>query len=332
MPANKSNYLQQQNKMIKLGIIGNGKQADNVAEAVKKTGKFEIIDVYEPTAESWEDAYFSNGYDKFIKASDSLLFCEDSNWYSPLVEKGIYSFKHIFTDGLKLENSQRLREWSSLVYEAGVVFHAGNQLSVSPSFLSIWPYLKKCNWMELNVKMPFKDKDNFKAILSQTIELSLKSVKGSIEKFNKNESRLFGLDFPEHFSLWMESSGGTNIKINLSYTRHEKEIVGTFGTDDRLFEVDFLAQKVWELQKNTDNNSIGALFNSENELELQHLLPEIKKVPKQVIYFDSLGKELINFWDNITNNLSPLTGIHELVEVSILCEKIFPEAGKYQTC
>ncbi|MCO6494747.1 MAG: hypothetical protein J5I91_03575 [Bacteroidetes bacterium] len=318
--------------MIKLGIIGSEKQIQIISDVVERTGKFIVAGSFSPSAKTWEDAFFNTDYEDFINKTDSLFFCDGIEWYSPLVEKAIYNFKHIFSDGLKVENCKRLKEWENLVHEAGIVFHAGNQFSVSPSFLSVWQYLKKCNWLELNIRLPFKDREHFRSVLSQTLELAIKSVRGSIEKFNKNESSLFGFDFPEHFSLWMDSSGGTNCKINISYSRSEKELKGVFGTSDKLFEVDFIEQKVWELQKSTDNIASISLFNSENELELQQLLPEIKRVQRQVIYFDSLSKELLNFWDNITNHLSPLTGINELVEVSVLCEKVFPETDKCQAC
>lgn len=318
--------------MIKLGVIGNSKQREWIEETTRRSGKFTVVSSYEPVAMSWEEAYFSNAYDQFLEQVDAIVFCETGEWFAPLVEKALYNFKHIFTDGIKIEESQRLREWGSLVYEAGVVFHAGNQLSVSPSFLSVWPYLRKSNWVDVHIKLPMKDARHFRTILSQGIELALKSAIGSVDSFHKKESRLFGLDFPEHFSIWMESSGGTTLQLTIEYSRNEKQISGKFGTHERMFEVDFLEHKVWELQKNTDNNSMGALFNNENELELQDLLPEIKKVPKQVIYFDSLSKELLNFWDNITHHLSPLTGINELVEVSVLCEKIYPISGTYHHC
>jgi hypothetical protein len=318
--------------MIKLGIIGNQKQKESIEESTRRSGKFTVVQAFESKATSWEEAYFSSEYDAFLQAVDAVVFCETGEWFAAMVEKALYNFKHIFTDGLKIEESNRLREWGSLVYEAGVVFHAGNQLSVSPSFLSVWPYLRKSNWVDITLKLPIKDTAHFRSILSQGIELALKSAIGGVESFHKKESRLFGLDFPEHFSLWMESAGGTTIQLTIDYSRNEKEITGKFGTHERMFEVDFLAHKVWELQKNTENNSIGALFNNENELELHHLLPEIKKIPKQVIYFDSLSKELLNFWDNITHHLSPLTGINELVEVSVLCEKIYPASGTYHTC
>ncbi|MCK9480704.1 MAG: hypothetical protein M0R38_02955 [Bacteroidia bacterium] len=318
--------------MIKLGVIGTAKQVQYVTETAEKTGKYLISGTYIPSATSWEDAFFDAEYENFLKGSDSLFFCDGIEWYPALVEKAIYNFKHIFSDGLQSESSIRLKEWEGLVYEAGVVFHAGNQFSVSPPFLSVWQYLKKCNWIEITIKLPFKDRAHFRSVLSQALELSIKSVRGTIDKFNKNESYLFGLDFPEHFSLWMDSNGGTNCKINIEYSRYDREVKAVFGTNERLFEVDFEGQSVWELQKSEENIHAAGLFNNENELELQQLLPEIKKVQKQVIYFDTLHKELLNFWDNITNHLSPLTGINELVEVSILCEKVFPESDKFQTC
>lgn len=318
--------------MIKLGIVGNSKQIQTVTEVAEKTGKFMVVGSYVPTANTWEDAYFNSEYEVFLKNTDSIFFCEGLEWYSPLVEKAIYNLKHIFSHEVNTENYKRLKDWCSLVHEAGITFHAGNQFSVTPLFLSVWQYLKNCNWIEIDIKMPFKDREHFRAILSQSLELTNKSIRGGVEKFHTNESYLFGLEFPEHFSLWMDSHGGTNCKVNIRYSRDEKELKAVFGTSERLFELDFFEQKIWELQKNLDNNATVSLFNNENELELQQLLPEIKRVQKQVIYFDSLTKELLNFWDNITHHLSPLTGINELVEVSELCEKVFPEADKYQTC
>jgi hypothetical protein len=318
--------------MLKLGIIGIGKEKDQALQIAKQVSKFSVVAVHEPNAQHWEDAYFSSDFDAFLNQVDAVMFCSNTPQFAPMVEKAIYAFKHIFVDGMRIEETGRMREWGSLIYEAGVVFHSGNQLSVTPTFLAIWPYLQTCNWLEINMSMPFKDDKHFRSMLLQAIELVLKATKGGIEKVHKSDSKLFGFDYPEHFSLWLESAGGTVVKLNMNYDRHETNVSGRFATDGKHFEVDFLSHKVWELKKFEDNSAFGVLFNSENDLELQDILPEIKKVPRQVIYFDSLSKELLNFYDNIQHKLSPLTGIDELLEVSLLCDKVFPAASSYQAC
>jgi hypothetical protein len=309
--------------MHKIGIVGHVKSIDKMVKVVENAHKCSPITTYLPQAQSWEDAYMDSGFDAFLHQVDGVVFCKNLPQCSPLIEKALYRLKHVFLEQIVVEATERIKDWCNLSEEAGVVFHIGNTLSVNPSFLSIWPYLRGCVWMEINMEMPFKSRKEFESFLMAAMDVSNKTLSGRVDKIHQTGSSMFGLDFPEYFSLWMESTGGTVIRINLSYNRHETLITGKFNTSNRHFEVDFLTHKVWELKKKSDNSFNGVLFNSENDVELQQILPEIGKIPRHVIYFDSLSKELMNFSDNIHNRLTPLTGIHDLLDVSALCDKIF---------
>jgi hypothetical protein len=309
--------------MIKIVLVGNNKDVLRLKEQVIKTQKFEIVGTYEIENTDWLSAYSCEEFDNLLTLTDAVVFSDSTTQFLALAEKTIYKLKHIFTESIRVEHANKLREIYSLCQEASIVFHVGNQLSVSPAFLCIWPYLKKVAWFDLHIKMPFNSKNTFENLVYQSIDLSLKTVNCRIERLRKNGSFLFNDEIPDHFFIWLESSSGAIGRINFSY-HSEKEINATFATADRLFEMDVLNHKVWEFKKAEQEYENGALFNEQNNVKLQQDLPKINKVSKQVIYFDSLSKELFNFWDNITNKLTPLTGIHELLEVTQICENILP--------
>lgn len=317
--------------MIKIGIIGSRKQANRIGAVIQSLKKFEWVWCFDPgDYTTWEDTYFSDEYNAFLKQVDSVFICRDTNKAEALIERAIYHFKHVFMDGLWTHQVHSLRDWQTLIYEAGIVFHSGNQLSASPVFLSVWPYLKNCKLVEINISQSFSSSSNFTQLLNQGIEMALKTINGGVKSISKSESNLFGLDFPERFALWIESHGGTTAQISMQHHNEEPSITASFASHNKIFEVDFLTHKVWELKKNTSNCQAGVLFNNQKGLELQNVIPQIQKVQRQVIYFNSLSKELLNFWDNITHNLSPLTGIYELVEVSVISDQIYPKSGSLQ--
>jgi hypothetical protein len=309
--------------MLKAGLVGNGSNNKNLEKLIEKSDKFLLQDRFHSESEDHLLSYTDSQFDEFVKNLDVVFFTGDISGYSQYVEKAIYKMKHIFTDGLMLTEKYRLKEWSDLVYEAGIVYHAGNQLSVSPAFLSVWPYLKDVRWFDLKIQACFQNKFEFVQMLNQSLELVVKTISGSVTNLRTNGSNIFTSEFPDHLFVWVEGSNGVVGRIDIKYSREEKEITGSFATGAKLYEMDFIHQKVWEHKKTEKNSPDNELFNQLNELTLHSNLPAITKVPRQVIYFDSMEKELINFWDNITNQITPLTGINELVEVSELYDQVF---------
>jgi hypothetical protein len=309
--------------MLKVGLVGNVQNGKNLERLIEKSDKFRLEDKFETSNDDHLLSYTDHRFDDFIKPVDVVMFTGDVPGYTQFIEKSIYKLKHVFTDGLLISDKIRMREWSQLVFEAGVVFHAGNQLSVSPAFLSVWPYLKDVRWFDLKVQAPFQNKFEFVQMLNQSLELVVKTITGSVTNLRTNGSNIFTSDYPDHLFVWIEGSNGVVGRIDLKYSRDVKEIAGSFATKSRLYELDFINQHVWEHRKNENNSLLNELFNHTNDVTLHSNLPEITKVTRQVIYFDSMEKELINFWDNITNQLTPLTGINELVEVSELYDQVF---------
>jgi hypothetical protein len=85
---------------------------------------------------------------------------------------------------------------------------------------------------------------------------------------------------------------------------------------DRLYLLNFAANELVEYRtaEQSDQLSLSADFDH------PELPPELIRIDRQIMPFDTWKMELRNFGENINNNLTPLTNLEHALEVTTTCE------------
>lgn len=294
--------------MIKLGIVGNKEFAERLKGSVSE---FEIVGYMDLTIDSEFTGDLNLVFRDFLSKTDAILFMNtDREDIATYIEMAIRSSKHILCDGFIKAQSSLIEKYISLSKEAGTKFQFYNVLRNMPTLITASQYLKDVKYIKTSRKIPRSNKGIDYLIynyLQHDIELASYVFNSGVKRITPNVLQIFDKS-PDVLSLLIEFNNDGKAEIKIKQYNDEERHHVSFYQKDRIIDAVVHEQEVYITKCASKNTE--AQLNLELNYGPEKDKLSFQKVKKPVLRFDIIKKELLNFNENIENNISPIVNIH----------------------
>ncbi|MBM3437556.1 MAG: hypothetical protein FJX91_00320 [Bacteroidetes bacterium] len=307
--------------MRKAVIIGSKRKAEIFEHLLNTVEGFELVGFIDPDD---SDNYSMLGEMMFaleIAALGDVFFIDRHVKNLPLdvichlVKLG----KHLFLDGYRPLNTGEIEQLQKYRTESGVIIQIGNVLHNKPLFTSALQLVKKPRYIKLEKHCHPPVAGEFAewmhTNLFQEIDLIQRTMLSRVRSISARPMFLFGKQ-TDLLNIHLEFDNDAIAQISAGRAMEP----GTYGLkifqQDRLFLLNFSNHELIEYRTaaQTDQLSLSADFDH------PELPPELIKIERQVMPFDTWKMELRNFLENIDKGLTPLTNLEHAMEVRGTCE------------
>ena len=307
--------------MRKAVIIGSKRKAEIFEHLLNTVEGFELVGFVDPDDSNNYSMLGEMIFALEIAALGEVFFIDRHVKNLPfevvchLVKLG----KHLFFDGYRHFNSGELEQLLKFRRESGVVVQIGNVLHNKPLFTSALQLVKKPRYIKLekhcHPPMAGEFAEWMHTHLFQEIDLIQRTMSSRVRSISARPMFLFGKQ-TDLLNIHLEFDNDAIAQISAGRAMEP----GTYGLkifqQDRLFLLNFSNHELVEYRnaEHAEQLSLSADFDH------PELPPELIKIERQVMPFDTWKMELRNFHENIAQNLSPLTHLEHALEVCNTCE------------
>ena len=227
--------------------------------------------------------------------------------------------KHIFFDGYRNWNLGEIETLSKFKRESNVVIQIGNVLHNKPLFTAALQLVKKPRYIKLEKHCHPPQTGEFAAWihtnLYQESDLIQRTVSSRVRSISARPMFLFGKQ-TDLLNIHLEFDNDAIAHITAGRAMEPGTYSLKIFQQDRLYLLNFSANELVEYRtaEQSDQLSLSADFDH------PELPPELIRIDRQIMPFDTWKMELRNFGENINNNLTPLTNLEHALEVTTTCE------------
>lgn len=307
-------------KKIKIGLAGNKFSIQKYWQQISLNSSFEIVGSFDTTDEAnFENFYHINPFNDFIKRTDAVFFCGNGHLnYFDLLQECIKNSKDLLVEKYPILS---YNEWSilqKLNKEADVVFFISNVKGSTCQFVAAKNNANKPNFVRNKIQIPYQMSLNdleFKQLVFENIDVVLRCVQSSIRKVSINKFFIFNQEpnQPDEIKISIAYDNASSSEIILSKLNNQIQQELTFYQKGKIIITDFNSLKIEELRLQNLSNASENLFENDVNSSLNQQV--MQKLEKNIIYFDVIQKDLLNFVDCFTNRITPLVSIEESLEV-----------------
>jgi predicted dehydrogenase len=311
-------------KKIKIGIAGELNACQKYIDNISKQSGYEIIGTFDSSnPNNFANFYGIFPFTDFLNRLDAVVFCGNEHIsISGLIVEAIRNSKHIMVEKFPDIDYNTWSVIQKLSIEADVVFSISNILGNSCQFIAAKNLIHKPSFIQSHVNIPFQSKNaelEIKQLLLENIDMVLRCVSSPIQKVDITKHYIFNSKpaSPDEIKFNVLFDNKTTAEIILNTIENHQCNLFKLYQKGKIIKVDINEFTLEETRHSNSSESHLSLFNI-NESE-SIFRQTIQKTEKNIIYFDVIQKDLLNFVDCITNHVTPLVSIEESIDaVSVL--------------
>ncbi|MDP2175777.1 MAG: hypothetical protein Q8K70_07705 [Bacteroidota bacterium] len=307
-------------KKIKIGIAGEINACQKYIDNISKQPAYEIVGTFDTSnPNNFASFYGIYPFTDFINRLDAVVFCGIEHIsIQGLIVEAVRSSKHIMVEKFPDLDYNAWSVIQKLTKEADVIFAISNILGNSCQYIAAKNLSHKPSFIQSNVKVPFQTKQSeiaTKQLLLENIDMVLRCVNSPIQKVDITKHYIFNSKpaSPDEIKFNILFDNKTTAEIILNSIENQDSNIFKLYQKGKIIKVDINAYSMEETRHYDENDNHLSLFHStDSNLTDQ---PQIQKTEKNIIYFDIIQKDLLNFVDCITNHVTPLVSIEESMDV-----------------
>lgn len=314
-------------KKIKIGLAGCYNETQKYLHHIESNSNYEVVgsfDTSEP--KNYENFYGLYPFNDFVNRTDVVLFCGNQHLtHFGLLVECIRNSKHIIVDKFPDLNYS---EWSviqKLAREADIVFYISNIMGNSCQFIAAKNLSNKPHVIKSNIQIPFSvnfTEIKIKELLMENIDMVLRCIHSPIQQIKIKKHYVFNAneETPDEIKFFISFDNSSSAEITINKLGNQFENTFVLYQNGKVINVNFKEFKLEELRLITVPNS-PQLFEI-SDLNTSYNKQEVQKTEKNIIYFDVIQKDLLNFVDCVNNHVSPLVSIDEAIDVMTVLQDL----------
>jgi hypothetical protein len=307
-------------KKIKIGIAGDIVSSQKYIQYISKQSEYDIVGTFDTSnPHNFTNFYGLYPFNDFINRLDAVVFCgNDHISISGLIIEAIRSSKHIMVEKFPDIDYNAWSVIQKLTKEADVVFSISNILGNCCQYIAAKNHSHRPNFIQSHVYIPFQTKQSeieTKQLLLENIDMVLRCVNSPIQKVDITKHYIFNSKpaSPDEIKFNILFDNKTTAEIILNSTENQQSNLFKLYQKGKIIKVDINEFRMEETRHYDETANVLSLFHSpEASINFK---PQIQKTEKNIIYFDVIQKDLLNFVDCITNHVTPLVSIEESMDV-----------------
>lgn len=316
-------------QLLKVGIIGIGRQGSIHLEYFKNSSHFELIGCYDKDVEKlkriqedYNVPIFDN-LEELIDSVDVIDIVTPASAHFRYAKKVLLKSKHLFIQGPITEDLSEAKLLVELAREANIKVQIGHIERFNPIFTHIKSFNPQPLLIETHRIAMFNSKKltehSVYSLVINDIDLILNLVKANIKYIHASGVTILG-QYTDTIFARIEFDNGCVAHLNAGYSISHKQRTMTMYEHNKKYEIDFIKQKA-DYTYIDNQSSMGAIptiiDGEKNYITFQPISPE---------EYDMLKNQMDNFALSILNDEKPIVNIdhgYKALEVtSIIMEKI----------
>ena len=307
-------------KKIKIGLAGDDKETQKYLHHINNNPSFELVGSFDTSfPKNFENFYGLYPFTDFVKRTDVVLFCGNKHLNTcGLIVECIRSSKHLIIDKFPDLNYS---EWSviqKLAREADIVFYVSNIMGNSCQYIAAKNLSNKPHVIKSNIQIPYSvnfSDIHIKEMLMENIDMVLRCVHSPIQNIKIKKHYVFNSkeETPDEIKFFISFDNSSSAEITVNKLGNQFENTFVLYQNGKVINADFKQFKLEELRLISSPNP-PQLFELSGQ-NPSYFKQEVQKTEKNIIYFDVIQKDLLNFVDCLNNHVSPLVSIDEAIDV-----------------
>jgi predicted dehydrogenase len=307
-------------KKIKIGIAGEINACQKYIDNIAKQSAYEIVGTFDTSnPNNFNNFYGIYPFTDFINRLDAVVFCGNEHiGIQGLIVEAVRSSKHIMVEKFPDLDYNAWSVIQKLSKEADVIFSISNILGNSCQFIAAKNLVHRPTFIQSHVHVPFYSKNSeiaIKQMLLENIDMVLRCVNSPIQKVDITKHYIFNSKpaSPDEIKFNILFDNKTTAEIVLNSLENQPCNIFKLYQKGKIIKVDINEYTLEETRLFDDASSNLSLFHANESGTI--IKQSIQKTEKNIIYFDVIQKDLLNFVDCITNHVTPLVSIEESMDV-----------------
>jgi predicted dehydrogenase len=304
--------------MQKIGLFGVGHLGKIHARLINELNdKYNFIGFFDPNDENAKQVQsllnlkrFST-IDELIDAVDSIDIVTPTLSHFDIASKAIRKGKHVFIEKPITTTNEEAEKLIKLANEADVTVQVGHVERFNPAFVAALPYIDEPMFIETHRLAQYNPRGTDVPVvldlMIHDLDIILSTVNSKVKKISASGVAVVS-ETPDITNVRIEFENGCVANLTASRISLKNMRKSRFFQRDAYISVDFLDKKMEVVKMTTLENEPGPF-------DIVFDLGEGKKSKKIEIFnpelddTNAIKDELINFYDSITNNETPIVSI-----------------------
>ncbi len=299
---------------MRTGIIGTGNLSPKVLQNLNANDTLEIIGGY--------DIYGIQDIEVFDSLTDLLVLVDAviildilSSTYDVIAQVVKYG-KHVYVENLSLCSKSDVRKLDFYAYEAGAVIQVGLKQRFYNFYQDLEKYTVTPRILESSRYVKFNKKSTQLSVIDDLmlhdIDVALKLCNGDVKSIYSTAVGVYHKD-PDVVNTRIEFYNGCVANLSASKISNKEVHQTKFFQNNTYCSIDFIKQTL-----NVQSNS-GDDEGSGEEWGVKTTYSQIKDSDG---YVAMLQKEIMSFYQSITNNVECISGISQYLQLQSVTDKI----------
>tara|TARA_B110000037_G_scaffold11375_1_gene12272 strand:- start:448 stop:1383 length:936 start_codon:yes stop_codon:yes gene_type:complete len=299
---------------VRIGIIGAGNFTEKVFESFQTWKNITFVGGYDVPAYAGLDVFVD--VDDFMRCVDTVLVLDimASN-YSTLVEV-VKNGKNLYIESLSLCTNRDLKNLEILAYESG----SSIQVGLKHRFYDFFSDLEKYNILPRILESSRFTKFNKKSthlsviddLMLHDIDVSLKLANAEVKSIYSTAVGVYYED-PDVVNTRIEFYNGCVANLSASKISNKEVHQTKFFQNNTYCSIDYIDQLL-KVQSNTGVDDEGC--------EEWGVKTTYRQTKDSDGYITMLKKEINSFYKCIANNIEPIAGISQYLQLQSVTDKI----------
>ena len=304
--------------MQKIGLFGVGHLGKIHARLINELNdKYNFIGFFDPNDENAKQVEsllnlkrFTN-VDELLDAVDSIDIVTPTLSHFDIASKAIRKGKHMFIEKPITTTNEEAEKLIKLANEADVTVQVGHVERFNPAFVAALPYIDEPMFIETHRLAQYNPRGTDVPVvldlMIHDLDIILSTVNSKVKKISASGVAVVS-ETPDITNVRIEFENGCVANLTASRISLKNMRKSRFFQRDAYISVDFLDKKMEVVKMTTLENEPGPF-------DIVFDLGEGKKSKKIEIFnpelddTNAIKDELINFYDSITNNETPIVSI-----------------------
>jgi predicted dehydrogenase len=304
--------------MQKIGLFGVGHLGKIHARLINELNdKYNFIGFFDPNDENAKQVQSLLNLKRFstieelIDAVDSIDIVTPTLSHFDIASKAIRKGKHVFIEKPITTTNEEAEKLIKLANEADVTVQVGHVERFNPAFVAALPYIDEPMFIETHRLAQYNPRGTDVPVvldlMIHDLDIILSTVNSKVKKISASGVAVVS-ETPDITNVRIEFENGCVANLTASRISLKNMRKSRFFQRDAYISVDFLDKKMEVVKMTTLENEPGPF-------DIVFDLGEGKKSKKIEIFnpelddTNAIKDELINFYDSITNNETPIVSI-----------------------
>ncbi len=304
--------------MLKIGLFGVGHLGKIHAKLISELkDKFEFVGFFDPNDDHANQTQTQFGLTRFNTVDELLDLVDCIDIVTPtlshfdIASKALRKSKHVFIEKPITQTDEEAQKLMRLTEEAEVMVQVGHVERFNPAFVAALPYIDEPMFIETHRLAQYNPRGTDVPVvldlMIHDLDIILSSVDSKVKKISASGVAVVS-DTPDITNVRIEFENGCVANLTASRISLKNMRKSRFFQKDAYISVDFLEKKM-EVVKMTTLEGEADPFDIVFDLGEGKEKKKIEIFNPELDDTNAIKDELINFYDSITNQTTPIVSI-----------------------